>query len=112
MARRGTSNFAREAQQPTIQDAVFKECMYKEWYTHDKNPQCNVQSWGDDPVDPQHKISAYSRQYAPPKLYSQKDREAPPAGKPSEIIQMYGGKELPEVGQDPRAAAGKSSMPK
>ena len=46
MSRRGIANFAREAQKPTTQDAVHKECVYKEWVTHDFN-KVDINCWGE-----------------------------------------------------------------
>ncbi|CAD7944923.1 unnamed protein product, partial [Amoebophrya sp. A120] len=64
MARRGGDNFAREAQQPVIQDRVYKECAYKEWITHKFN-SVKVEAWGDKPVAP--KVTVAMEHFAPPK---------------------------------------------
>ena len=78
-------------------------------FTHD-HKQVPVKAFGDHPDEP--KVSAYSKQFADPKRFSQKDAAGAPAGKPSEIIAMYGGKQLPIPGEGapPAAPAGKSSL--
>ncbi|CAD7958909.1 unnamed protein product [Amoebophrya sp. A25] len=92
MSRRGTSNFARAAQQPVIQDSVFKECAYKEWVTHQFN-EVKVESWGEKEKqagEPQRKATAYMKHFAPPKAYGTGITGAPAAGKPSVVPEGVG----------------------
>lgn len=66
MSRRGNANFARQAQQPVIKDAVYRECAYKEWVTHQFN-KVDVTAWGDQKPEP--KVTAQMQHFAPPKAY-------------------------------------------
>ena len=96
MSRRGVQNFQRGAQQPTIQDQVFKESTYKEWHTHELNT-VPVKGWGD--VEEEEKaagygeqkyISAYSKQYAPHAAFAHCDKGlGDAAGKPSELLLSF-----------------------
>mmetsp|Transcript_8705 Transcript_8705/g.21098 ORF Transcript_8705/g.21098 Transcript_8705/m.21098 type:complete len:91 (+) Transcript_8705:70-342(+) len=89
MSRRGNANFARQAQQPVIKDAVYRECAYKEWVTHQFN-KVEVTAWGDQKPEP--KVTAQMQHFAPPKAYGDAITGARPAGKPSAVPDDLQGK--------------------